>query len=88
MEARDKCTTIQIERPDIIKKPLIVRGPATEDKEIGTNQSHGMFATTAGPGTIDHDAGPLSRYWKARSSDQLERVLTSKDRHAEVEKMK
>ena len=77
MEARDKRTTIHIKCPDIIKTPLF--GLATEDEEIGTNQSDGMVATTAGPGIIDHDAGPLSRYWKARSTDQLERVLTSKD---------
>jgi hypothetical protein len=34
-------------------------GPATEDEELGTNQRHGMVVTTAGPGTIDHDAGPF-----------------------------
>ncbi len=70
MEARGKRTTIQIECPDIIKKPIT--DPATEDEEIGTNQSHGMEITTAWPGTIDHDTGPLSRYWNARSSGQLE----------------
>ncbi len=53
---------IQIKCPDIIKSPLIDHGIATEDEEIGTNRSHGMEATTAGTGTIDHDAGPLSRY--------------------------
>ena len=73
MEPWGKRTTTQIECPDIIKIPLM--DPATEDEEIGTNQSHGMVPTTAGPVTGDHDAGPLSRYWKARSSDQLERVL-------------
>ncbi len=77
MEVRGKRTAIQIESPDIIKTPLT--DPATEDKEIGINESYGMGVTTAGPGTIDHDAGPHSRYWKARSSDQLERVLTSKN---------
>ncbi len=70
MEARSKRTTIQIQRPYIIQIPLIDPG-ATEDEEIGTNQSHGMVVTTAGPVTIDHDAGPLSRYWNAKSSDQL-----------------
>jgi len=75
--SESKRTTIQIQSPDIIKTRLV--GHATEDEEIGTNQSDGMVATTAGPGTINHDAGPHSRYWKARSSDQLERVLTSKD---------
>jgi hypothetical protein len=53
-------------------------GPSTEDEELGTDQRHGMVETTAGPGTIDHDAGPLSRHWNARNSDQLERVLTYK----------
>jgi len=74
MEARGKHTTIQIECPDIIESPPI--DLATEDEEIGANQSHGMEVTTARPGTIDHDAGPLLRYWKVKSSDQLERVLT------------
>ena len=50
--------------------------PATEDKELGTDQRHGVVGTTAGLGTIDHDAGPLSRYWNGRSHDQLEWVLT------------
>jgi hypothetical protein len=31
-----------------------------------------MVVTTAGPGTIDHNAGPLSRHWNARNSDQLD----------------
>ncbi len=69
MEARGKRTTIQIQCPDIIIIPLTI--VATEDEEIGTSQSHGMEVTTAGPGTIDDDAGPLPRYWNARSSDQL-----------------
>jgi len=77
MEARGKRTTIQIEGPNIIKSPSI--DLATENKEFGTNQSHGMAVTTAGLGTIDHNAGPLLRYWNERSSDQLELVLTSKD---------
>ncbi len=61
---------IQIQCPDIIKTPLIGPG-ATEDEDIGTNQSHGMVETTAGPGPIGHDAGPALRYWNGRSSDQL-----------------
>src|SRR6266403_2078702 len=77
MQARGKRTTTQIECPDIIK--IFLFDLATEDEEIGTNQSHGMVVTTAGPVTIDHDAGPISRYWNARSSDQLERVIASKD---------
>jgi hypothetical protein len=51
-------------------------GQASEDEELGTDHRHSMAVTTARPGTIDHDAGPLSRYCNARNSDQLERVLT------------
>ena len=69
-----KRTTVQIQCPDVIKTQT--GGPATEEEELGTDQRHGMVETTAGPGTIDHDAGPLSRYWNASNSDQLERVLT------------
>ena len=69
-----KRTIIQIQCPDIIKTPLA--RAATEDEELGTDQRHGMGVTTARPGTIDHDAGPLSRYWNARNSDQLELILT------------
>ena len=83
-----KRTRIQIEFPDIIKKPRpqehasgVVQ--ATKDEELGTDKRHGMIATTAGLGTrtIGHDAGPLSRCWNRRSSDQLpvKWVLTSKD---------
>ena len=78
-----KRTRIQIELPDIIKIPfgeviVAVALPATKDKELGTNQRHSMIATTTGPGTIGHDAGPLSRCWNIRGSDQLlvEWVLT------------
>jgi len=77
----DKRTRIQIELPDIIKIHCAdgtVALPATKDEELGTDQRHGMIATTPGPGTIGHDAGPLSRCWNRRSSDQLpvEWVLT------------
>ena len=75
-EATGKRTTIQIESPDIIKQPLGVIVPATEDEELGIDQRHAMIVTTAGLGTIDLDAGPLSRYWNGRSHDQLEWVLT------------
>jgi len=51
-----KRTAIQIQCPDIIKIP---GGPAAEDKELGTDQRHGMIVTTAGPGTINHDGSPL-----------------------------
>ena len=70
-----KRTTIQIESPDIIKIPLGIIVPATEDEELGTDQRQGVVGTTAGLGTIDHDAGPLSRYYYGRSYDQLERIL-------------
>ena len=73
---RSKRTTIQIQCPDIIEIRGPLQAPATEDKELGTDQRHGMQVTTAGPGTTDRDAGPLSRYWNARNSDQLEQVLT------------
>ena len=36
-----------------------VGGPATEDEELGTDQRHGMVESSAGPTTIDRDAGPL-----------------------------
>ena len=78
-EAMGKRTRIQIECPDIIKIPPGVIVQATEDEELGTDQRHGVEGTAAGLGTIDHNAGPLSRYWNGRSHDQLERVLTSKD---------
>ena len=75
-EVMGKRTTIQIKCPHIIKIPVSVTVPATEDEELGTDQRRGVVATTAGLGTIDHDAGPLSRYWNGRNYDQLERVLT------------
>src|SRR6266404_4106897 len=53
--------------------------PPPKTKRLEPNQSPGIVETTAGPGNIDHDVGPLSRYWNVRSSDQLEWVLTSKD---------
>jgi hypothetical protein len=70
-------TRVQIECPHIIQK--LLSGPTTEDEEPGTDHRHGMVVTTDGPGTIDHDAGPLSRYWSARYSNQLESVWRSKD---------
>jgi hypothetical protein len=73
-ETRGKHTTIQIHRPGIVKTPI--GGVATEDEELGTDQRHGMVASSAGPRTIDHDAGPLLRFWDTRNSDRLERVLT------------
>ena len=49
-------TTSQIQCPGVINMPPV--GPATKDKELGTDQSHGM--ATGRPWTIDHDASPLS----------------------------
>ena len=70
-------TRVQIECPHIIKHT-----PAdltTKDKELGADHCHGMVAPSAGSGAIGHDAGPLTRYWSTRHSNQLESVLTSKD---------
>ena len=53
-------TRVQVERPRIVQAPTV--GPTTEDEELGTDHRHGMAETTDGPETIDHDAGPLSRY--------------------------
>ena len=71
-----KRTTTPIDGPDIIKNPT--GNLFTEDEKLGTDEGHAMVVTTAGPGTIDLDAGPLSRYWNA-ISDLPERVLISKD---------
>jgi hypothetical protein len=53
-------TRVQIECPQIIQKLFSIL--TTEDEELGTDHRHGMPTTTFGTGTIDHDAGPLSRY--------------------------
>ena len=53
-------TGVQIECPHIIQALLV--GLTTEDEELETDHRHGMAETTDGPGTIDRDAGPLSRY--------------------------
>jgi hypothetical protein len=52
-------TGVQIECPHIIQVLVIL---TTEDEELGTDHRHGRAVTTDGPGTIDHDAGPHSRY--------------------------
>jgi hypothetical protein len=73
----DKRTSVQIECPHIIKgRPTDL---TTKDEELRTDQRHGMIATTTGSRTIDHDAGPLARYWSKRSSDKLELISTLKD---------
>jgi hypothetical protein len=70
-------TRVQIECPHIIEKLPV--GLTTKDKQLGTDHCHGVVVTTAGSRAIGHDAGPLSRYWSTRHSDQLESILTSKD---------
>lgn len=72
-----KHTTIQIECPHIIENTLV--GPTTEDEELRTDHGRGMIRTTIRSRTINHDTGPLSRYWSTRSSDQLDSALISKD---------
>ena len=52
-------TRVQVECPHIIQEPI---DPTTENEELGTDHRHGMAGMTDGPGTIDHYAGPLSRY--------------------------
>ena len=65
----DNHTRVQIECPYIIKNlPAEV---TTEDEELGTDHRRGVVVTPGGSRTIDHDAGPLSRYWSARNSNQL-----------------
>ena len=63
-EARDKRTTTQIKCPYVVE--ICPSNTTAEDEELGTDHRHGMFETTAGPGTIHHDARPLSRYWNAK----------------------
>ena len=53
-------TRVQIESPHIVQ--VIPIPMTTEDEELGTDHRHGMVETTSGPGTIDHDAGPQSRF--------------------------
>jgi hypothetical protein len=71
-----KRTTVQIECPHIIG-PLGAN-QTTEDEELGTDHRCGMEPTTARHGIIDHNAGPLSRFWSAKH-DQLVSDLTFKD---------
>jgi hypothetical protein len=60
-------TRVQIECPHIIEK--IPVDLTTKDEKLGTDHCHGMVVTTAGSGAIDHDPGPLSRYWSTSRSD-------------------
>jgi hypothetical protein len=61
--SNDKRTTVQIECPHIIIG--LFPNPTTKDEELGTDHVRGMVVTTARPGTIDHNVGPLSRFWSA-----------------------
>ena len=59
-----KRTAVQIECPHIIDgRPT---NPTTEDDELGTNHGCGMVETIIGPRTIEHNAGPLSRFWSTK----------------------
>ena len=53
-----KRTRVQVKRPHIIEELLV--DLTTEDEELGTDHRDGMTVTTNRPGTVDHDAGPLS----------------------------
>lgn len=53
-------TRVQIKCPHIIEN--LPADLTTADEELGTNHRHGMEVTTAGPGAIYHDAGPLLRH--------------------------
>ena len=57
-------TIVQIECPHIIEN--LPTDLTTEDEELRTDHVCGMVVTAIGPRTIDHDAGPLSRYWSAK----------------------
>ena len=59
LAAIGKRTTVQIESPHIIG---LLANLTTEDEELGTNHGCGMVVTTIKSRTIDHNAGPLSRY--------------------------
>jgi hypothetical protein len=61
-----KRTTAQIECPHIIEEDAF-EILTTEDEELGTDHGYGIVVTTtARSGTIDHCAGPLTRYWSAK----------------------
>ena len=59
-----KRMTVQIECPHIIKDLLPTL--TTKDEELGTDHVRGMVPTTARPGTIDHNVGPLSHFWSTK----------------------
>ena len=53
-------TIVQIECPHIIHG--FPANLTTKDEKLGTDHLRGKVTTTARPGTIDHNAGPLSRF--------------------------
>ena len=53
-----KHTSVQIERPHVIENLLI--DLTTEDEEHVTDHGRSMGVTTARPGTINYNAGPMS----------------------------
>jgi hypothetical protein len=53
-----KHTRVQIEHPHIIEN--LLAGLATEDEEHATGHDRSMGVTTARPGTINLNAGPMS----------------------------
>jgi hypothetical protein len=57
-------TTVQIECPHIIDG--LPANPTTEDEELGTDHCCGRVVAIIGPRTIEHNAGPLLRYWSAK----------------------
>jgi hypothetical protein len=62
--AKGRRTTVQIKCPHIID--FLPTNLTTEDEELGTDHSCGWTVTMARSGTIEHNAGPLSRYWSAK----------------------
>ena len=64
MQQQEKRTTVQIECPHIIDD--LPANMTTEDEELGTDYGCGLVATSGQSRTIDHNAGPHSRYWSAK----------------------
>ena len=64
------------------------RRPDHQRRRAWNRPSSRHGCNDCGPGTIDHNAGPLSRHWRARKCDQLEPVLRSKIRRAKIEEVK
>jgi hypothetical protein len=47
-----------------------------------------MIETTTGPETVDHDTGPLSRYWNAKNWSAGAGVDVKKVRRTKIEQIK